>query len=358
MIRNRYAVHIPRIALTLCLTLGAGGLAHGADNIEFLLFPQVGGAYRSGLESGSGLETRELDAGVDIFLTADYGRLRLLGEFLWSDEMRDMERLQLGWLIGPDTTLWLGRYHNPLGYWNTQYHHGSYMQTSLSRPEIVRYDDDGGMLPTHATGLLLEGLVQPGSDGWRYVVGLGAGPGLDERLEPLDILDPRKGEHGLSAAARLSYLPDAYGFNEAGMFAGYTRIPGNRDSLPDVDQKVYGAFVVWGWQQTRTLGAVFYLDNRLDSAAGNARDAFGAAYLQLEYDWRANWTFYGRVEGSNGEEDDPYLARFPDLVRTRGLGGLRYDFLRRYSFKIELSRNRTDSDRYNQISAQWNAVFP
>ena len=31
-----------------------------------------------------------------------------------------------------------GRYHTPIGYWNTAYHHGSWLHTPISRPEIDR----------------------------------------------------------------------------------------------------------------------------------------------------------------------------------------------------------------------------
>jgi hypothetical protein len=41
----------------------------------------------------------------------------------------------------------------PLGYWNTQFHHGNYLQSSISRPEVARFDARGGAAVTWHPGL-------------------------------------------------------------------------------------------------------------------------------------------------------------------------------------------------------------
>jgi hypothetical protein len=53
-----------------------------------------------------------------------------------------------------------GRYHTPINYWNTQYHHGSWLQTSESRPEMVQFG--GSFLPIHFVGALAEGALPAG----------------------------------------------------------------------------------------------------------------------------------------------------------------------------------------------------
>ncbi len=32
-----------------------------------------------------------------------------------------------------------GRYHTPINYWNDTFHHGSWLQTSVSRPEMTQF---------------------------------------------------------------------------------------------------------------------------------------------------------------------------------------------------------------------------
>jgi len=68
-----------------------------------------------------------------------------------------------------------GRYHNPIGYWNTAYHHGSWLQTTISRPEMVKFG--GTFIPVHFVGLLLEGNIPSGGAGLGYSAGVGNGRG-------------------------------------------------------------------------------------------------------------------------------------------------------------------------------------
>src|SRR3989440_9291702 len=65
------------------------------------------------------------------------------------------------------------RYHTPIGYWNTAFHHGAWLQTSISRPEMVRFG--GTFIPIHFVGLQAEGNIPSGGLGLGYNVGLGNG---------------------------------------------------------------------------------------------------------------------------------------------------------------------------------------
>src|SRR5688572_18066739 len=33
----------------------------------------------------------------------------------------------------------LGRYHTPINFWNTEFHHGQWLQTTIQRPEIIQF---------------------------------------------------------------------------------------------------------------------------------------------------------------------------------------------------------------------------
>jgi hypothetical protein len=68
-----------------------------------------------------------------------------------------------------------GRYHTPIGYWNTAYHHGSWLQTTIGRPEMVRFG--GTFIPVHFVGFLAEGNIPSGGAGLGYNVGVGNGRG-------------------------------------------------------------------------------------------------------------------------------------------------------------------------------------
>jgi hypothetical protein len=68
-----------------------------------------------------------------------------------------------------------GRYHTPVGYWNTAFHHGAWLQTTIDRPEIVKFG--GTFIPTHFVGFLAEGNIPSGGAGLSYNFGVGNGRG-------------------------------------------------------------------------------------------------------------------------------------------------------------------------------------
>jgi len=53
-----------------------------------------------------------------------------------------------------------GRYHTPINYWNETFHHGAWLQTTISRPEMAQFG--GSFLPIHFVGALVEGAVPRG----------------------------------------------------------------------------------------------------------------------------------------------------------------------------------------------------
>ncbi|HET8925808.1 MAG TPA: hypothetical protein VFN26_22685 [Candidatus Acidoferrum sp.] len=68
-----------------------------------------------------------------------------------------------------------GRYHTPIGYWNTAFHHGAWLQTTIARPEFVKFG--GTFIPVHFVGFLAEGNIPSGGAGLSYNVGVGNGRG-------------------------------------------------------------------------------------------------------------------------------------------------------------------------------------
>lgn len=337
-------------------TISAPALA--GKNSELLFFPSLSGVHRSDLDPASRLEANDTTPLLGIFFTINRERFRFLGEIAWSDEEVEIERLQFGWKLKDNGLIWLGRHHVPLGYWNTQFHHGAFLQTSISRPGIVMYEDEGGILPAHMTGVLFENLYQKDGHGWRSMASLAVGPQLKTKLDPHNVLHLGKGEHKLGATIRVSYLPKTYETNEVGGFAHYSRIPGSGGALNEAKLSVYGVFGNWQWKNTRVLGAIFHIEHDLELTSGADGGAFNSAYLQLEYSGRSNWTYYGRGETTSGEDNDAYLALLPDFVKARSLAGVRYDITRKQSIKFEFSRNQLQNEAYSQFSIQWSAVLP
>ena len=329
-----------------------GGLpAHGQD--ELLLFPATTVFYRSAPTPHTANDKTNADVELDLFYTVDRGRWRALIEAFASDHERHIERLQIGRLTDSGNTLWFGRFHNPLSYWNERYHHGAYVQTSISRPGIHEFEDLGGPLPVHLTGLMLD-RPAPAAGGWRTTFALAAGPALtDQVLTPPDIsLDV--GEHKATAAARLSYsaMP---GESELGLVAGAARLPAIEQPFAQAVQRVLGVFADWHSHPTRVVGEALFIRHRFDDGV---RQRFAAGYLQAQYALTTQVTFYTRIERTTGTAHDRFLAALPAFVGEREVGGVRFEVGRQQALKLEWSKLERHGQRSTQWALQWSGSFP
>lgn len=350
-------------ALSVCLLLGSSWA-----QAEFILFPSFTATDHAGLNphpdvqhAGHTPKQSELNAALDLFYSADKGRLRLLAEaVISSDEPLDIERLQVGWLAAPETTVWLGRHHSPLGYWGTQFHHGAYLQTSIQRPAISTFDDHGGILPTHLSGLFIEEQHAQGDGSIGYALSFGASPtqGDEGTLEAFDLAHPNQGTHKPGALLRLSYRPDAAAPGEAGVFMGHATIASELASVNEIKQSVAGAFFNREQGRWRWIGELYGVRNDLTQPAGNARSSFVNANLQGEYGLRTDWTLYGRAENTFGDRNGPFLMHFPNFAKERYLLGVRYELSRNQALKLEFSDSHVLADSYSALALQWSAALP
>ena len=328
---------------------------------EFFIFPQFEAFYIDGLdqpvtshEGHHGLENGDhYEAAVDLFLTFDVGNFRFLGEFLASTEEAHMERFQLGWNAN-GRLYWLGRFHNPIGYWNTVYHHGAYTQTSISRPAIIAFEEHSGILPMHQAGLLAEGMFRSSKKGLGYSFAFATGPQYDGELHTWDPLDPSAGDHDISLTANI--------FQEiisgrTGLFANYNKIPTSEFELEEIEQLTLGGYLDHEFEPWQLHAAAYYVNNQLIGTTSKTRDEFFNAYLQAEYLINDHLRFFGRGEYTLGDDDDDYLGLFPDFVKARLAVGMRYDFAGRQALKLELQANQSRDNSYGQVMLQWSAQF-
>lgn len=67
-----------------------------------------------------------------------------------------------------------GRYHTGIGYYNTAFHSGKWLQTATDRPLIMEFAAHGGLLPTQAIGVSFTGWIPSGSLGLNYLIEYGS----------------------------------------------------------------------------------------------------------------------------------------------------------------------------------------
>jgi len=307
---------------------------------------------------------------ADVVFALTKHQFRIFGEYFVSAEEHDLERFQVGYEFVPETTLWLGRFHQPGSAWNTEHHHGRYLQTAITRPSIEFWEDQHGLIPQHITGALLESRIAVGQEAAiQFSSGIGAGPALTpDGYEPIDLVDNNPGHHRLSITARLAYLPEYVGATSAGFLFGHHELD-VRD--PKVAQAliagranldVFGAYADWNRDPWRLIAAAYYV--RFDPAQASMRESFIAGYAQIEHQLAFRLTAFGRTENSARMRQSRFVAMFDDqdgdfdITVRRNAAGLRWDFARRQALSIELSRVDALTYRANEIRAQWSAAVP
>jgi len=298
---------------------------------------------------------------VDFFYTAQYNNWRVLSEFLVSSDERDLERLIVGRIDPNGRQFWLGRNHTDLDQWNRLFHRETYLQTTIHRPGIIEFEDDGGVLPAHITGLSMEDNKSIGGHSLNYRVSIGLGPTLKQHhLAPYDLLKLNQDSNALALTAIVSDQTAGDSFKDSGLFLGHAIIPAQTSNILKIKQTVLGAYANYGTSSAMIWRAsAFYVVDDMDLAGGaNQNSSFIYAYLQPEYNLNATWTLYGRVEGNSGANNDLYVQQIPSFICNRTLVGTRYQMQDSQVIKLELAKLQQYGQRFLAAEVQWSAAFP
>jgi hypothetical protein len=105
-------------------------------------------------------------------------RASVLSEFEFEEEEAQaysvsLERILLKYDYDDHLKMSFGRYHTGIGYYNTAFHSGAWLQTTADRPLIMEFAHDGGLLPTQAIGVSITGSVPSGKAGLNYIAEYG-----------------------------------------------------------------------------------------------------------------------------------------------------------------------------------------
>lgn len=302
-------------------------------------------------------------ATADLLLTWQRGAFRALGELVVATDETELERLQLGWELAPNTLLWIGRFHQPASYFGYLYHHGQIAQTAISRPQVDDWEDEGGLVPQHLEGLLLDTSLTT-RRGQRVDLSIGAGvsPALkDGALEPMDLFSGHGEALRPAYAARVTWYPDALRdpsvslvlmHAEVSNGTGGARLPA---FVSHVDENAVGLFVDYPAGRWRVTGGAYRID--VDADGGSLpREAFWSGYLQAECEVRPRLRAFARYEGTSDVAQSRFLSVFDAVVESRLMAGVRWDVTQRQALSVEAARTRTATVSGSELRLQWSAV--
>jgi hypothetical protein len=287
---------------------------------------------------------------VEVFYTATHERLSFLAEVMTevddNEFHADVERVGVGFLFAEWLRVWVGRFHTAIGYYNDAYHHGRYFQMTTNRPQIVRFEDEGGLIPAHSVGLHLDGRLGMGAAGWlRYDADLANGRGaIAEEVTNLE--DHNKGK---AVNLRLRYEPALVeglilGANlyldsiDAAASDPLTMTPTTRH----VGERILGAHLAYLEHNVQVIAEVLGIAHRSDIGTGITRTGFAEAGYTLR-----DFTPYLRLEVARFPAVlDPFYAT--NKLALRGsfkgvLAGVRYTASEYIALKLELGQDALDA---------------
>ena len=217
-----------------------------------------------------------------------------------------------------------GRFHTPIGYWNTAYHHGAWLQTTIDRPFMIKVG--GTFTPLHFVGALAEGNIPSGGLGLGYNVGIGNGRG-ELVGRPGDAGDVNNNR---AWVAKVFARPaKVYGLEIGGS------VYRDKITLPTADYRewIANAYLVWTKGAPEFLAEFDNVNHR--NIATNAIANSDAMYAQFAY--RLPWFErtvkpYYRFEYTHMPLSEQVFTYQPQV---ESIFGVRYDISNFAAFKSE-----------------------
>jgi hypothetical protein len=260
----------------------------------------------------------------------------------------EVERLVIRFDRSDQLKVSFGRYHTPISYWNTAFHHGSWLQTTISRPEMVRFGSR--FVPVHFVGALVQGAFAAGGANLNYQAGIGNGRG--------DVLS-RGGDAGDNNAYPAWLVtawsrPDRFYGLQYGGSVYVDRI--SRPGRPEFAEQIVAGHVVWDRENPELIAEFTRI--RHEPVGGGAASASNGFYVQAAYRLpeRARlWKPYVRFEHIGIPADEPVFADIVDLDGTTL--GVRYDVSTFVALKAEMRAQRHDDDQGTRTGVFLQASF-
>jgi hypothetical protein len=284
----------------------------------------------------------------------------------------DVERLNLTRDLTPNFSVSMGRYHNPIGYWNTAYHHGAIIQDTVLRPTFLDFEDgEGAILPTHIIGVMGAGKVSMASGDLKYMLTVGNGSSINTDTtaasgrSEIDVhitndSQDKKMVVG-NATFKMSKLPLEFGvfalhdpFSESGS-GGYSGV-GTKSDL--ISMRVMGGYFRYAAHGLDVTGETYNFENEDKSPVTKAgKNKASAYYVQAGYRVTDKFKTIYRFENVDFLSKDPYFQYLGTPEGSRHVVDLRYDLDDTNALKFEVARfQSTDTNKwkdYTFYALQW-----
>jgi hypothetical protein len=277
----------------------------------------------------------------------------------------------LGYTVSDAVTLWAGRFHTPMGLWNTSFHHGANLQTSIYRPRFIDFEDKGGIVPAHSVGMWASGKTVFGGGHLTYDAYVANGPQIADRT--LNFGGFTDNDSNKVLGMNMGYKPGgAMEGLTLGVHAFSTKaqvLDSNGAALSRTDLRMTGGYAGYDENDWEVLGEYYNFEN---TRIGGSRLSSKAWFVQVGRTLGTVTPFVRLEEAALNPADDFFRSQASGRSYKRAAAGLRYALDARSSVKLELSSTREsavdllDADgavlpfaarSYRRGSAQYSVAF-
>ena len=263
----------------------------------------------------------------------------------------DIERYLLQYSHNDFLNISAGRVHTAIGYYNTAYHHSTWLQTTTGRPFLFAFEDEGGILPIHLVGASVSGQIPSGPVGLHYVAEMGNGRASRQPLtsEPVqnEIDDSTHKAFNLALFAR----PEGVRGLQTG-FSFYRDVL-SPDNQPKVGESIFAAHVILVRPRYEWLNEAL-LDRHAVEGTNAVYNTPGF-YSQVSRQF-GPYRPYLRYQYVNAPNGEPV---FPDVqLRAGPSAGLRFDASESVALKFQYDYTfLRDQPGVNQLALQLGFTF-
>jgi hypothetical protein len=242
---------------------------------------------------------------ADLFLTSKLSdRLNFLMETAVDSNRQnepgiEIERVFLTYRASDYLNVSVGRYHTAIGYFNGAFHHGRWFQTLVDRPFLFEFEDEGGILPIHNTGVSVEGRLPSGSLNLHYVAEIGNGRAY-KTSDAVAVQVRGDENHGKAVNFALYAAPKMLSGWQAGISVYRDRL--TPDGLSKIQQTIYSTHIAYERDRTEFIveGVLMHHVRMLEGATN-----VPAFYAQLGYKANSLLKPFARIEFMNAAASDP-----------------------------------------------------
>ena len=286
---------------------------------------------------------------LDLFVTSDVSdKFRFLSEIVFENGGTniygtqvgdknsfgvDIERYLLQYSHNDFLNISVGRGHTAIGYYNTEYHHSSWLQTATGRPFLFDFEDHGGILPIHTVGVTASGQIPSGSLGLHYVAEVGNGRASRTPLSQEPVQNDADDQNHKAYNFEFFARPEAVRGLQAG-FSFYRDVlsPSN---APRIGESIYAAHAVLIRPRYEWLNEAV-LDRHTVEGTRSVFNTPGF-YTQISRQFGA-YRPYMRYQYMNAANTEPI---FPDVGLRQGPSlGVRFDASESVALKLQYDYTR------------------